>query len=115
VQHAGSQRRRRQRRQDPRRVSALTDHEGVPLGRLLWVGDADDLAELDGHADRVLDVGTSLGPVGVQQLLAGDAAQDQVQLPGQVGGVANAGAHALPGEGGHQVGGVAGQQQPRPI
>ena len=39
-------------------------------------------------------------------------AQDEVELPRQVGGVAQPRAQPLPGKGGHLVGGVAGQQDP---
>ena len=54
-----------------------------------------------------------------QPLLAGSvsssasaacAAEHEVELPGQVGGVADARAHALPGERRHLVGGVAGEE-----
>ena len=38
--------------------------------------------------------------------------EHQVELPGQVGGVADPGAHALPGERRHLVGGVAGEEDP---
>ena len=38
------------------------------------------------------------------------AVEHEVELPGQVGGVAQAGAHALPGERRHEVGGVAGEE-----
>ena len=40
------------------------------------------------------------------------AGQDEVELPGQIGGVAQARAHALPRERRHLVRGVAGEQQP---
>ena len=42
----------------------------------------------------------------------GEATQDEVELPGQVGGVADPRAHALTGEGRHLVSGVAGQEHP---
>ena len=40
------------------------------------------------------------------------AAEHEVELPREVGGVADAGAHALAGERRHQVGGVAGERRP---
>ena len=56
------------------------------------------------------------GPWVSSKLLGRAAPEDQVQLPGQVRGVADARAHPLPGEEGHQVGGVAGQQAgPPPV
>jgi len=48
--------------------------------------------------------------VRVQERVAGPAAQDEAEFPGQVGGVAESGAHALAGEGRHEVGRVAREQ-----
>ena len=45
-----------------------------------------------------------------QQRVGRRPSEHVVELPRQVGGVADAGAHALPGEGGNLVGRVAGQQ-----
>jgi fermentation-respiration switch protein FrsA (DUF1100 family) len=48
-------------------------------------------------ADGVPDVGVALDAVGVQDGRVGGAAQDEAELEGQVGGVTDAGAHALAG------------------
>lgn len=90
----------------------LGRHGGVAGGRLGRVRDADDLAEVDGELHQRLHVRGALGVVGVEQGDGGTAAQHQVELPGEVGGVTQAGAHALPGERRRLVGGVPGQQDP---
>ena len=87
-------------------------HGLVPGGRLGGVGDADDLAQLHGELDAGAHLGPAFGLVGVEQLIGGPAGEHQVELPGQVGGVPDTGAHALPGEGRHLVGGVTGQEDP---
>ena len=48
--------------------------------------------------------------VGVEQRVGGATVEHEVELPRQVGGVAQAGAHALAGERRHEVGGVAGEE-----
>ena len=50
--------------------------------------------------------------VGVEEPLVGVALHDQCELPGEVGRVADAGAHALSDERRGQVGGVAEQEHP---
>jgi hypothetical protein len=66
VQQAGGQRRWRNGREHSRRVGAVADHERVPLRGRGRIDDADDLAQLDGHADRVPDVGLPFCFVGVE-------------------------------------------------
>ena len=81
----------------------------VALRRLRRVGDADDAAEVDRGVHDAGDVRLALRGVGVEQIVPGPAAEDGVELPAQVPRVADAGAHALPHEGRHGVGGVAGE------
>ena len=80
------------------------------LGGLGRVGHADDLAERHREVDDRPDVVAALDLVGVEQAGRRTPGQHQVELPRQVGGVAQARAHALAGEGRHLVGGVAGEQ-----
>lgn len=57
-------------------------------------------------------MGAAFDGVGVEELFVGEAAEYQVQLPGEVDGVAEARAHALPDEGRHDVCGVARDEEP---
>ncbi len=84
----------------------------VAGGGLVGVGDADDLAELHRELDGLAGAGQSLLRRRVEQRRAGAVVEDEVELPGQVGRVAHAGAQALPGERGHLVGGVTGDEHP---
>ena len=76
------------------------------------VGGLNDAAELD----RKLDIGAhvlhAFGLVGVKQALRRFASDHVAQLPGEVGGVAQARAHALAEERRCLVRGIACQQQP---
>ena len=80
------------------------------LGR---VGDADDLAELDREVDRG-DRARAAAPPRRSRAASGAArpVEDEVELPREVGRVADPGAHALAGERRHQVRGVAGEEDP---
>jgi hypothetical protein len=100
----------RRRRGDRATVCPRRDHGGVALGGGVGVGDADDLAQLDGEVDDGLDRRHPLGAVGVEQRPRGEAGEHQIELPGQVGRVPEAGAQALTGERRHLVRGVAGEQ-----
>jgi hypothetical protein len=55
-------------------------------------------------------MGAPLLFIGVQQVIGRACTQDQIELPGQVGRVAQPGAHALSEEGRHLVRGVADQE-----
>ena len=79
------------------------------LGR---VGDADHLAELDREVDRRAGARSALLVVGGQERRRGAPVEHEVELPRQVGRVAEAGAHALSGERRHLVRGVAGEEDP---
>ena len=61
---------------------------------------------------NVPDVGGALGAVGVQQRVGHRSREDEVELPREVGHVAQVRAHPLPGERRHEVRGVAGEQHP---
>ena len=69
-------------------------------------------AELHRQLDEGAHMRRALAFVGVEQAIGRAAAQHGVELPGEVGGIAHAGAHALAEEGRRLVAGVAGQQQP---
>ena len=56
-------------------------------------------------------MGGALGLVGVEQALIGPV-EAGCQLPGQIGSIADTGAHALPHEGRGQVGGISCDQHP---
>ena len=79
-------------------------------GRLL-VADGLDPAELDRLLGDSSDVRRPLGGVGLQEVL-GRSLQHEIELPGEVVGVPEPGAHALAEERRHLVGGVAGEQDP---
>ena len=110
VQHAGVQTGLR------RGLGHLAGHGGghrvVAGGSLGGVGHADHLAELDREVDGALRARSTLLFVGREQRRRRTAVEHQIELPRQVGGVADAGAHALAGEGRHEVRGVAGEQRP---
>ena len=76
------------------------------------IGDADQLAHLDRQLDHRPRVRTTLEPVGVEQGVRCQATEHEIELPRQVGGVADAGAQSLTGEGRRLVGGVAGEEHP---
>jgi hypothetical protein len=69
-----------------------------------------DAAHRDGHVDHRLGVVTPFRVVGVQQGVIGDAAEHGGELPGQVGGIPDAGVVALALPDRHQVRGVPGDQ-----
>ena len=85
-----------------------------PRRGLLGVADADDRPERHRELDDGADVVVALGLVDVEQLGGGPPGQHEVELPGQVGRIAQARAHALPRERRHLVGGIAGQQHVAP-
>ena len=64
------------------------------------------------ETDHLGCVGAPLRLVSVQQLLRSVSQHVGSQLPGQVGGIPDAGVQRLPGERRHQVRGVAGQDDP---
>ncbi len=68
----------------------------------------------DGGLDHPADVGLPLRLVGVEQRLGRASAADALELPGEVGDVADAGAHALAEERRHLVRAVAGDEHPAP-
>jgi len=72
----------------------------------------DDAAEADGEFDELADMRLAFALIGVEQAGIGDAVDDVGQLPGKIGGIADAGAHALAEEGRGLVRGIAGEQQP---
>jgi hypothetical protein len=77
---------------------------GAPASRVARRGGrpvqgAHDPAHADGELDEAAGVRLALRLIGVEQRLVGLAREHRVQLPGQVGRVAQAGAHALAGEG----------------
>ena len=69
-------------------------------------------ADRDGDLHHPAGVRAPFRLVGVQQPVVGVAPHDEGELPGQVGRVADAGAHALSDERRGQVGRVAEQEQP---
>ena len=79
---------------------------------LVHVELADDLAEFLGRLDHGDDMGPALVAVAVEQRFVEAAAPDMHQLPGEVGGVADAGAQALAEEGRRLVHRVAGEDHP---
>src|SRR5262252_1267962 len=82
----------------------------VARARLVEIELADHLAGLLGETDQRLDVRLSLALVTVEQRIMRTGAQHERELPGQIGGVADAGAHALPHEGRRLVAGIAGEE-----
>ena len=70
----------------------------------------DHLGEPARRLQHILGDRSSLGLVGVEQAVAGAAADDECELPGQVLGVADSGVHTLTTERAVDVRGVAGQQ-----
>ena len=105
VEQAGGQRRELERRRRPGGAQRR-----VALGGRLRVELAEDLAELDRQPDHASFCGCRSASIGVQQPLGRDAAQHEVELPGEVCGVAQPGAQSLTEERRRQVGGVADQQ-----
>ncbi len=88
------------------------DHGGVAGRGLGRIGDADHPAELHREARSIARTcGDALARVGVEQRIRARAGEHEVELPGEIGGVAEARAHALAGERRHLVRGVAGEQQ----
>jgi len=81
-------------------------HRFVTSGSGDRIGNADDVAELHRELDRLASVREPLELVGVEQRVGCVALEDEVELPRQVGGIPDAGAHALPGEWRHLVGGI---------
>ena len=74
------------------------------------VGNANHPAEGHGEVDHGIDVGDSLAGVGIEEICRCFAGENQIELPSQVGGVAQARAHALTGKGWHLVRRIAGNQ-----
>jgi hypothetical protein len=72
----------------------------VAGGRLVGVEHGGDLAGLDGEMVPRKEIGLALGLVGVEQRGRGDATKRKIELPRQVGDVADAEPHALPWNGG---------------
>ena len=72
-----------QRRELERRWRSGGAQHRVALGSRLWVELAEDLAQLDREPDHRLVLRLSLGVDGVQQPLGSEAAQHEVELPGQ--------------------------------
>ena len=85
---------------------------GVARPGRVRVRGLDDRAEADRELDELAHVGAALGLAGVEQRFAGRAGHHHPELPGEVGGVPDAGAHALPEEGRGLVRAVPGQHQP---
>src|SRR5882724_200076 len=79
----------------------------VALTRLFDVGGAADAADVHGKADEVSHERFAFGAVAIEQLVRRLAVEDESELPGKIGGVANARAHALAHKGRHDVRGVA--------
>ena len=92
-----------------RRRSAGADR-GVPLGGLERIELAERAAQLDREGDDPLVLRLSLGGDRVQKARWGLVAQDEVELPGEVHGIAEAGAEPLSEERRRQVRRVAGQE-----
>ena len=95
----------------------LRGGDQVQRGRDLVPGAGDglvrrgqDAAHRDGHVDHRLGVVPAFGVVGVQQGVVGDPAEHGGELPGQVGGIPDAGVVALALPDRHQVRGVPGDQ-----
>jgi hypothetical protein len=87
-------------------------HGGVACRGLVGVRDADHLAELHRELDDSPGVREALLLVRVEEGLGRLPGQDEVELPGEVAGVADPGAQPLSGERRHLVRGVAGQEDP---
>ena len=87
-------------------------HRVVARRGVVRIRHADHLAELHRELDRPPRARQPLDLVRVEQLVAGTPGEDEVELPGEVGGVAQSGAHPLAGERRHLVGGVAGEERP---
>ena len=85
-------------------------HRLVARRRLGAVGHADHLAELHGELDRGTRRRQPLLFVAVEQRFSRSIGQNQVELPREVRGVTNAGAHALSRERRHEMRRVAGEQ-----
>ena len=77
--------------------------------RRIRVRRPDDGAETDRELNEFAHVGAALRLAGVEQPLAG---RRPFELPGEVGGVPDTGAHALPGKGRGPVRAVPGREQP---
>ena len=82
----------------------------VPLGGGGLVEHAGHARHLHRKADDPLAVRPSFRGVGVEEVVAGLPSQREVELPGEVCGIADPGAEALAHERRHEVGGVAGQE-----
>ena len=95
-----------ERRKLERRRCVRLAQRRVAFGRGLRVELAEDLAELDREADHPLGLRLSLHLDRVEQLLGRESTQHEVELPGEIRSVPQAGAEALPQERRRQVGGV---------
>ena len=103
---------RRRRRRPITRLRLSGNHIAVTLSRSFKIGDANHFPKLDGESNELLDMAAAFGPVAVDKISGGYAAQNCVQAPCEGHAVAHAAAQALPGKGRHQVGRIAGEQRP---
>ena len=81
---------------------------------VLRAGRIQQPAHAHGKLHIVAHMGVALAGIAVEQALRRAPAQHGFQLPGKVGRIADAGAHALPHEGRGLVRGVAGDEQASP-
>src|SRR5690625_2026591 len=84
-------------------VFHLGDHASVTFCGLVFIGNADDIAQLHGEVDVVAYMLTTLSLVGDQQAVICLATEDEVKTPGQSNPVAKSRAHAVASERRDQV------------
>jgi len=110
VAQAGPQRRLRERED----LGPPFGERAVALGRDPRIGRLDDAADPHRELDELAHVRLALRLVGVEQRLAACARADEPELPREIRGIADPGAHALTEKGRRLVRGVAGDQEPAP-
>ena len=84
----------------------------VPLPHLFGIAFVNMLADAHAFDDRSARIRAPLGHIGVEQDLICEAPQNEIELPGEVMGVAEARAQSLRQEWGHLMRRIAGEEHP---